>query len=147
RPFTAALTPVGIRINTAKMEVVWHCGTDSVLWNYDSGSRWARWVTPRVSAVSATALVTTDGTLLTEAADAQGDNGVPFEFRWRTGDLRPDVLRGGHTLIRRVGVSGFHEGPHNLKLRVYFDGSPLWSEESVWSPEADTWLVSGSDFA
>ncbi len=147
RPFSESLSPTGIRINTAKMEVVWHCGTDALLWNFESDSRWARWVAADVVGTSDIALVTSDGRLLTESTDAYGDDGVPFEFRWRTGDVRPEQLREGHTLIRRAGVSGFHEGDHTLRLRVYFDGSPGWSEESIWAPTTDTWLVTGDDLS
>ncbi len=143
RPFSEGLSPTGVRVNTAKMEVVWHCGTDALLWNFESGSRWARWITPNVVGTSDITLVTADGRLLIESTDASGDDGAPFEFRWRTGDVRPEQLKEGHTLIRRAGVSGFYDGDHTLRLRVYFDGSPCWSEESIWHPTTETWLVTG----
>ena len=146
RPLTQGLLPAGVRIDTARMEIVWYCGEQAVLWNYMSGSsRWARWTTPNIASVTNTQALTTDGRLLAEDPAAPGDDGVPFQFLFRTGDIRPEALREGFAMIRRLGVSGEHLGPHRLRMRVYFDGSPGWTEESVWEPETDTWLTAVSE--
>lgn len=141
RPLTSTLTPTAVQVDVHRMEVVWFCGTQAVLLNYMGGApRWARWSTPNVVGASPDYLVTTAGRLLAESATASGDDGVPFQFLWRTGNVRPEALLQGATLVQRVGVLGKFEGSHQLRARTYFDGSPLWSEEAVWSPTDGTWL-------
>lgn len=148
RPLTTDLVPAGVQVDTARMEVVWYCGTTAVLLNYMSDRpRWARWTTPDVVGTSDNRTVTSSGRLMTESADGQGDDSAPYAFRWKSGNVRPGDLLEGFSLIRRTGVVGQYDGAHQLRLRSYFDGSPLWSEESVWSPTGSTWLVTGNDDA
>lgn len=148
RPITEALTPVGVQVDTARMEVVWYTGNSAVLLNYMADRpRWARWFLPDVAGVSDDRLITFDGRLLAESADAHGDDSIPFAFRWKSGNVRSNDLLEGFSLVRRVGVLGQYDGPHQLRFRTYFDGSPLWSEESIWAPETGTWLVTGDDLA
>ncbi len=148
RPLTSGLSPTGIRIDTDRMEAVWYCGEQAVLWNFMGGtSRWARWTTPNIVSVSNYRALTATGRLLIESPSALGDDGVPFDFTFRTGDLRPEALREGFVAISRVGVAGQYFGPHRLRMRVFFDGSPCWSEESVWHPKTKTWLTECTDFS
>lgn len=148
RPMTELLTPTGVQVDTARMEVVWYCGRVAVLLNYMSGSpRWARWSTPDVAGASADRVITVDGRLLTENVDAAGDDTVPFSFMWRSGNIHPESLLQGFTLINRVGVLGEYQGPHQLRMRLFYDAAPLWIEESVWNALAGTWLTSGDDLS
>ena len=149
RPLTSGLTPTGVQSDTALMEVVWFTDSgDAVLFNYMAGSpRWAKWKTPSVVGCSPNALITDDGVLLVESDGAAGDNGAPFAFSLTTGDLRPEELREGYTLIRSVGINGQYLGDHKLRLRVYYNGSPLWGEETTWDPSNNTWLESGSSLS
>lgn len=148
RPLTETLTPVGVRSDVALMEVVWYCGTEAVLFNYmGQKPRWARWTLPEVVGCSPDALMTSDGVMLVESADASGDNGAPFGFTFRTGDIRPEQLREGYLLIQRVGIVGSYEATHNLRMREFYNGSPLWEEETVWQPTNNTWLNAGSNLS
>jgi hypothetical protein len=148
RPLTSGLTPTAVEIDTARMEIVWYLDTTAVLFNYMAGQpgRWARWDLSASDVVSADSgvLITAAGRILTESASAYGDDSVPFSFSWRSGNVRPEQLLQGHAQIHRAGVLGIYAGPHQLRLRTYFDGSPLWSEESVWHPQSGTWLTAGT---
>jgi hypothetical protein len=146
RPLTSLVTPTGVRFNPSAMEVVWYTAdSDAVLLNYMAGVRWARWTGLNIAGCSDTALVTTDGVLLHEDDAAPGDNGVPFEFLLSTGNMRPEDILQGYQLLRRVGITGAFLGPHQLRFRVFYDGSPLWSDEWIWFPETGTWLTPGDD--
>lgn len=155
RPLTDTMTPSCVLADLARREVVWY--TDSgkaVLWNYagltrtfdsgatSTGSRWARWTGLPVAGCSPVSLVTTDGRLLT-AADTTQDDGRRVVFRFATGDVSPEGIIGGSTLIRRVGMTAQYLGEHTPRFRVFYDGSPLWSEEFTWQPADQTWLTSG----
>jgi hypothetical protein len=100
-----------------------------------------------VAGCSPTALVTTDGRLLHEDPEAVGDHGQGMEFLWTSGNLRPEQLMAGHTLLRAIGIVGTHEGEHQLRVRIDSPGSPLWAEEWTWDPADDTWLTLGDDYA
>lgn len=151
RPRTELQSPTGSVIDVSRMEAVWYTGSEAVLMNYMTGEpRWARWTLGAhdvVGTESGGLAVTAVGRVLSESDDGAGDDGVPFPFTLRSGNVRAEALLEGHSLIRRVGVLGSYAGPHNLRLRAYFDESPLWSEESVWSPVTDTWLETVEDNA
>ena len=148
RPLSKTLTPTGVRADLSLQEVVWYTSDGTaLLWNYASGSRWAQWGGLNVAGCSETALVTPDGYLLTPNEDAVGDNGVPYGFTLATGNLRPSDLLEGGTALRRVGIVGSHEGSHTLRFRLYYDGSPLWSEQYTWEPDDSTWLAATSTVA
>lgn len=145
RPLTETLTPTGVQVDTARMEAVWFCGTQAVLLNYmGDGPRWARWTLPPIAACSDVRAITTDGRLLTEGGTV-GDDGVPYPFLWRTGNLRAGELLEGGSLIRRVGLAGAFLGAHTLRFHHYYDGSPLWTDEVTWAPEVTSWLTLGTD--
>lgn len=139
RPLTETLSPVGVQVDTAQMEVVWHCGSQAVLWNYMAGSRWARWTLPTVAGCSTYRVMSAGGRLMTEQT-GNGDDGVPYDFTFRTGNLRAEQLLQGYSMIRQAGVLGQYDGDHTLRFRAFYNGSPLWVEEDVWQPETLTWL-------
>lgn len=145
---TAGMTPTGVRADVAKQEVVWYTAEGpAVLWSYaGQNSRWARWTGLPIAGVSRRYLVTTDGRLLQQASTPR-DDGRRFEFKLGTGIISPEQLLQDYTKIRRIGLAGQYLGPHKVRIAVYFDGSPLWSERYRWEPTVDTWLVEGSTFA
>jgi hypothetical protein len=147
RPLGETLEPSGVRANLSQHEVVWYTRSGTaLLWNYlDGTSRWATWSGLNVAGCSSSALVTTDGRLLYEDADAVGDDGQQLAFTWRSGNLRPEQIMAGHTLLRAVGIVGAHEGAHRIRVRIYYNGSPLWAEQWTWEPDNDTWLTIGED--
>lgn len=149
RPLTRTLTTTGVQVSLSRQEVVWYTANDTaVLWNYQAETgRWAQWTGLNVAGCSQGALVTTDGYLLIESEDAVGDNGVPFEFAGCTGEIRPEDVLGGSTQLRAVGLVGQYNDEHSVRVRVYFNGAPLWSDEFTWQPETDTWLTPADDFA
>lgn len=147
RPLTSSLAPTGVQISRSRREVVWFtAGGTAVLWNYlTAPGRWAEWSGLQVAGCSDDALITPDGYLLVESETAQGDRAVPFEFACATGEIRPEDVMGGSTHIRAVGLVGQHNGQHDVRLRVYFNGSPLWTDEWTWQPDTGTWLEAGSE--
>jgi hypothetical protein len=142
RLLTKDMTPTAVQSN--HREVVWFTADgDAVLFNYaGQQGRWAQWTGLKVAACSRDALVTTDGVLLTEDADALGDNGVPFEYCGATGELDAEQLLLGHTVVREIGAVGKYLGPHRLRFRIYYNGSPTWAEQQVWDPADNTYLQS-----
>jgi hypothetical protein len=148
RALAETLTPVGVQVDTARQEVVWFCGGTALLMNYATGApRWSIWSTPQIAGVSDHYLVTANGRLLRESSAAHGDDGAPFAVTIRTGNISPQQLLDGANKVRRIGVSGEYNGPHQLRFRVYYNGSPGWSDEFVWSPSDGTWLTAVSDMA
>jgi hypothetical protein len=142
-PLSDTLTPSGARVDLARREVVWYTeGGTALLWNYAGGSRWARWSGLKIAGVSPEALLTTDCVVLHETPDV-GDAGHAFTFKFATGNIRPEDILQGFTLLRMAGLVGEHRGPHTLRFRFYYDGSPLWSESLEWEPETATWLAAG----
>jgi hypothetical protein len=149
RKLTETLSPSGVQADLVRREVVWFTreGT-AVLFNYaGQRPRWAQWTGLKIAGCSDSALVTTDGLLLQEDPDANGDNGVPFEYGGATGELDLEQLLLGCTELNRVGVVGEYKGPHRLRLRIYFNGSPMWTDQQVWDPRDKTWLASVEDVA
>jgi len=149
RPLSETMTPSGVQIDRARREVVWFTeeGT-ALLLNYaGQGTRWAEWSGLKIAGCSDSALVTTDGVLLTQDSKAIGDFGVPFEFAGETGELDAEQLLLGRTLLREVGLVGQYLGEHRLRLKVFYNGSPMWTDEWVWSPKTNTWLSTIDDVA
>jgi hypothetical protein len=148
RARTKGMTPTGVQLDVVRQEVVWFSADGTaVLWNYLGGSRWAEWSGLPIAGCSETALATSDGRLLFLDEAAIGDDGVPFEFRLATGDIRPDRLLEGATEVRKVGIVGQHLGPHTLRFRVYYNGGALWTDEFIWEPETGTYLTSVANVA
>lgn len=148
RALAKTLTPSGARARLSEHEVVWYTRSgEALLWSYLEGSRWAQWSGLNVAGCSQDALATTDGRLLRQDSKASGDAGQPFAFVWTTGNLRADQVLGGSTNLRSVGLVGKFEGDHRLRFRVYYNGSPLWTDEWIWSPTDKTWLISGGGYA
>lgn len=146
RALTAQMDPSGVQVDLARQEVVWftESGT-AVLWNYAGPRpRWAQWTGLKIAGCSPFALVTTDGRLLTELADA-GDDGRPFAFGGETGDLNPEGVLAASAELNRVGIVGTYHGPHRLRMRVYFNGAAMWTDQMVWNPTDDTWLTTVED--
>lgn len=142
---TATMQPSGVTVDLARQEVVWYTEDgNAVLLNYQSGARWAQWTGLNVAGCSPSAMVTTEGRLLTPEENV-GDDGVPFEFAFATGELRPEEILQGHTQVRRAGLTGRHNGDHDVRFRVFYDGAPLWSEEFTWEPATDTYLTNEDD--
>ncbi len=138
---TEGMDPTGVRLDVTRHEVIWYTADgDALLWNYLADSRWARWNGLHVAGCSDAALVTTDGFLLIEDPDEYTDNGAAITFKWRTGNLRAEQILQGSTLLRAVGVVGEFVGSHELRVRIYFNGSPLWTDEWTWEPDNLTWL-------
>lgn len=152
------MTPSGVRIDYSRREVVWYTEEgDALLWNYasgnyaanrpaqSSGSRWARWDGLRIAGCSQSALVTVDGRYLVQTEHENYDDGRHFTFKLATGNVRPEDLLAGNTLLRRFGVVGEYISPHRTRFRLYYDGSPLWFQSKTWEPETGTWLTSVED--
>lgn len=147
RTLTAQMTPSGVRVDLSRKEVIWYTeeGT-AVLWNYVANNgRWAAWTGLPTAGVSDTALIEPDGWLDTPNTDVSADNGRGYEFAFRTAEMTADQLLGGATLLRQIGVVGTHNGDHSLLMRVYYNGSPLWGDSLLWSPDDKTWLMAGTD--
>ncbi len=156
RELSRTLEPSGVQVDLARQEVVWftESGT-ALLWNFRSVEskfgqltsigRWAQWSAPHTAAVTPYALLTTDGRVLYEDEAAYGDDGVPFAHTGATGFISPGAILGGHTHVRGVGVAGEYLGPHDLRLKVYYDGSPMWEDQWEWDPLENTGLQSGTE--
>lgn len=149
RPLTSTMTPSAVRVDVSAQEVVWYTsGGGAMLWSYSAGSRWARWTGVPVAGVGDELLVTPSGRLLEPSPDAYGDDGVPFEFGGTTGALRPADLFSGSNVLGSVGLAGAYEGAHDLRFRLYYNGSPAWREQWIWDPNADNGgLVAGTSLA
>lgn len=147
-PLTTYLEPSGVQVDLSKQEVVWFTRTGtSVLWNYLANtSRWAEWTGLKVAGCSQGALAMVDGRIFT-AADDVGDDGVPFEFTGATGELRPEAVLNGATDVRGVGIVGQFLGEHRLRLRVYYNGNPLWTDQWTWHPTDSSGLTIGTTLA
>lgn len=148
RPLAETLTISGVRVNKGRQEVVWYTedGT-ALLWNYlGENSRWAQWNGLEIAGCSPDALVSTDGRLLIESANAVGDDGLSIPFVWKSGNLRAEQIMSGATLLRSIGIVGTFRGSHVLRFRIFYNGSPLWSDEFIWEPETNTWLTAGEDY-
>lgn len=151
RPMAQGLLPVGVQIDTARQEVLWVCAASNgvsraLLMNYATGTpRWATWTLPAIAGASPNYLVTAGGVLLQESTKAFGDNGAPFAFTLKTGNVDPQQLLAGAMRVRRAGITGSFAADHKLRLRMYYDGSPGWSDEFTWDPTAGTWLTSIAD--
>lgn len=156
RELSKDLTPTGVQVDLSRQEVVWYTGSgEGLLWNFravesrfnqlTSLGRWAEWRLPAIAGCSTDALITTDGRVLYEDEDAYGDAGVPFTYAGATGNINPNQLLGGGTLIREVGWNGEYLGEHTLRVLVYFNGSSLWSDRWEWEPDATTGLQTGND--
>jgi len=145
RLLTKTLTPSGVQIDFARQEVVWFTEDgNAVLWNYQNSSRWAQWKGLKVAGCCNDALMMTNGRLFQESAEAYGDGGAPFTFAGATGELNSGSY-GGDMEVNRVGVAGVYEGEHELRLRIFYNGSPLWSEQWIFDPRDRTWLTSGAE--
>lgn len=153
RTMALDLTPVGVQIDTARQEVLWVCASSggisrALLMNYQTGTpRWATWTLSAIAGASPGYLITESGVVLQESADAFGDNGAPFAFKLKTGNIDPQQIMAGATRVRRVGLTGSFTADHKLRMRVYYDGSPGWNDEFTWDPTAGTWLTSIGDVA
>jgi hypothetical protein len=147
RALTKTLTPTGVQVDLVRREVVWFTAEGSaVLWNYQGQiGRWAEWSGLNIAGCSSGALITTDGRVLVEQ-DGIGDDGVPYPFEGATGELRPQDVLGGATHVYGVGIVGQHLGSHQLRMRVYFNGAPYWTDQFTWEPESNTWLATADSF-
>lgn len=160
RELSRTLTPSGVQVDYSRQEVVWFTeeGT-ALLWNYrsveskfgqlNSMGRWAQWSGLNVAGCSQYALATTDGRILYEDEEALGDDGVPFEHAGATGYLAPGAILGGATHVRAVGVNGEFLGEHKLRVKVYFNGSPMWSLDDAWEwePAEEVGHLTGEELA
>lgn len=146
RPIAISLIPTGVKLNPVRQEVVWYTNSGiALLWDYKSGSRWAKWSNLYINSCSDTALASNE-LLLKEDDTVYTDAGIHYQFSVKTNQLRAEDLLQGYTLLRRYGVVGTYVGEHQLEFRIYYNGSPLWEESEVWSPEADTYLQPASTF-
>ncbi len=147
RPLAETLEPSGVRANLSEHEVIWYTRSgEALLWNYlGDNSRWAEWRGLQVAGCSQGCLVMVDGRLFYPDADAAGDDGRGFPFSFTSGNLRPEQVMAGAAMLRAVGITGRHLGEHRLRFRIYYNGSPLWSEEWIWEPATNTWLVIGEE--
>ncbi len=144
-PLASTMEPTGVRVDLARREVVWYSASgDALLWNYASdASRWARWSGLPVAGLSSRLLVTSDGRVL-EQADISTDDGRRYEFAFATGNITLEQLLSGGVFLRRVGIAGEYLGPTRVKFRLYYNGSPLWSQRLTWDPDEDTFLTAAS---
>jgi len=146
RPLSETLTPTGVTVDLNRREVVWYTEEgDALLWNYASGSRWARWTGLPVAGCSARRLVTPDGRFLTPSSTPR-DDGRRFEFMFSTGNIRPELLMADKVMVHRVGMVGKHNGPHKAKFKVFYNDAPLWSELFKWEPMENTFLTPFEDY-
>jgi hypothetical protein len=147
RPLAITLTPTGVTLNPQRQEVVWYTDTGTaLLWDYKSGNRWAQWTNLKVNAASRTALAMDDGRLYIENNNIYNDGGQTYVFSFKTAQLRAEQLLSGYVLLKRYGVTGEFAGEHTLEFRVYYNGSPLWEEREVWTPDTETFLTIAEDY-
>jgi hypothetical protein len=147
RPLATTLIPVGARINPQQQEVIWYTNTGTaLLWDYKTDGRWATWSGLYITSVSTSGLTTTDAKLLTPNSIKYSDAGQPYVFSLKTSQLRTSELLEGYSLLKRYGMVGTHQGPHQLEIRIYYNGSPLWEEDEVWLAENNTYLAAASTF-
>jgi hypothetical protein len=143
RDLTTELDPTGVSVDFVREEVVWYTSDGSaVLWNYRGNSRWAEWSGLRAAHAESGLLITPEGYVLIADEEATSDAGNRYEFAVSSGYVRPEDILTGHTMVRRAGISGEFQGDHQLRFRVFYNGSPLWSEEVIWQPTVGTWLTS-----
>lgn len=148
RPLAVTLVPTGVTLNPQKQEVIWYTDTGTaLLWDYKSNNRWAKWTGLSVNAASKTALAMSNGKLYLEDSTVYTDAGQVYTFSFRTGQLRAERLLSGYITLKKYGITGEFLGPHSLEFRVYYNGSPLWEERVVWTPDTQTYLTLVSDFA
>jgi len=158
RELTKELSPSGVQVDLSRQECVWYTeeGT-AVLWNFraveskfgqlTSMGRWAQWSGLRVAGCSSHALVTVDGRALYEDEDAYGDDGVPFAYTGRTGIVSPESILGGYSMVRAVGVAGEYLGDHTLRVKVWYNAAPLWTDQWEWQPGEEMGLTPGTELA
>lgn len=125
----------------ASSQVRWYLDNGNAL-VYDYTTRfWAEHT--GLSALSAVvwgsyaALARQDGKVLFEDPDVRSDDGRAYEFRFKTAELRPKDLMQGCNRIRRWAVTGQWRGPHSLRTKIFYDGSPLVGEDTTWSVSGD----------
>lgn len=82
-------------------------------------------------------VVRTDARVLFEDESVRSDAGNPYEFVLRTAELRRSELLQGVQRIRRWSVTGEWRGPHTLKARIFYDGSPYEGESKTWTVSSD----------
>lgn len=149
RPLASQLIPTGVRLNPQQQEVVWFTSNGAaLLWDYKGNvGRWAQWSGLFVNGASDTALAISNGTLFVDNMEVYNDGGQSYVFSGKTAQLRSEAILQGYTLLRQYGLVGQFEGAHTLELRLYYNGSPMWEEDEVWEPAADTYLQLAEDFA
>lgn len=81
-------------------------------------------------------IVRTDAVVMFEDSAVKTDAGRVYEYSFKTSELRPSELVQGSNRCRRWAASGVWKGSHDLKVNVYYDGSPYKSEEITWDVAA-----------
>jgi hypothetical protein len=148
KEISAGLLPTGVHVDFVREEVIWHTADGTaLLWNFRGGSRWAEWSGLRAAHAADGALITPEALVLIADETAGSDAGNRFEFSASSGQVRPEDILTGATMVRRIGISGEFLGDHQLRFRVFYNGSPLWAEETIWSPTEGTWLTSAESVA
>jgi len=147
RPLAKDLTPTGVMLNSQKQEVVWFTtnGT-ALLWDYKSGNRWSLWIGLFINGTSQSALSTTNGKLYIPNSERYNDGGQTYTFGFKTSQLKGENLLSGYVLLKRYGIVGEFVGEHKLEFRTYYNGSPLWEEREVLSPDTSTYLTIAEDY-
>lgn len=147
-PLARTLTPTGVRCDISLNEVVWYTeGGNALLWSFEGGnSRWARWTGVAAAGVSETRIMTPYGESWEPSSSTLRDGGKRFTFLWETGNIRSEQLLQGGNRIFQVGFTGKYLSEHNVKFRVYYDGSPSWLDSFKWNPGDSSWLNPGTDY-
>lgn len=149
RDLASNFIPTGVRALSFRQDVVWFTAEGTaLLWDYSAGDdgRWATWSGLPATSASETAISVADGRLFLADETVFQDGGVRYSFEGGTNWLRAEELLAGHNVLIRAGMLGDWNGPHDLRLRFFYNGKSLWEEEFTWHPDKETWLVSPSEY-
>lgn len=99
-------------------------------WSTHTGLRCRGAVMSRGYAVLARA----DGEVWFETPGVYLDGGLPYEYLWKTAEIRREELITGAHRFRRWAVNGDWRGSHELTVRIYYSGSPYVGYQRTWDP-------------
>lgn len=140
-PAAEGRTCVAALVNPKASQARWYLDNGNVL-VYDYITRfWAEHTgldaAHAVAGPDGAVVVRTDAKVLFEDETLKTDAGNPYEFVFKTAELRRAELLQGVQRIRRWSISGEWRGPHTLKARIFYDGSPYEGEVKTWAVTGD----------
>ncbi|HEY6021369.1 MAG TPA: hypothetical protein VIY48_16135, partial [Candidatus Paceibacterota bacterium] len=121
----------------------------TLVYNYTNNA-WSTWTNVHCVGASywtagdRTFLARGDGNIWAETPGVYTDGGSPFEFRVKTAPQHAGSL-GDFMRVRRFALFGLYQGPHTLRMRIFYNEEPFWREEitQVW-PYSQTGSATGA---